>query len=260
MSAAAKNVPRTAGSVGLLTGIRLIAGRELAAYFDSSIAYVYAIGFIVLANAIFMNDFFLVGRAEMTPFFELAPLLLTMFIPAVTMRLWAEERKQRTIEMLLTLPIRPMQAILGKFAAAFMLYLVLLAGSLPIPVMLLVLGSPDVGAIIGGYIGLLFLGALFVSIGMCLSALSGDQIVAFVLSALVGFALVLSGDPRVTAILDGLAPALRAGTFLHDVISVAPRYGAFVRGVLDFSAISYFAVLIGGFFWFNAFLLERIRS
>jgi len=260
MSASSATGGGSAGSVGMIEGIRLIAGRELAAYFDSSIAYVYSIGFIVLANAIFMNDFFLVGRAEMTAFFDRAPLLLTMFIPAVTMRLWAEERRQRTIEMLLTFPIRPMQAILGKFTAAFALYAVLLAGSLPIPIMLMVLGSPDIGAIIGGYIGLLLIGALFVSIGMCLSAVSGDQIVAFVLSAIAGCTLVLSGDPRVTAVLDGLAPGMGFGTLLHDVFSVAPRYGAFVRGILDVSAASYFAVLIGGFFWLNAFLLERIRT
>jgi len=148
-----------------------IARRELAATFDSAIAYVYAIGFVVLANSIFMNAFFLAGTADMTAFFDRLPLLLAVFLPAVTMRLWAEERRQRTIELLLTLPIRPREAVAGKYVAALALYALFLAGSLPIVVMLFALGDPDGGLILGGYMGAFLLGAQLLAVGMFLSAL-----------------------------------------------------------------------------------------
>ncbi len=239
---------------------RIIAGRELGAYFDSAIAYVYTIAFTVLANSIFMNEFFLAGTVDMTSFFDLMPLLLAFFLPAITMRLWAEERKSRTVELLLTLPVRALQPVLGKFLAAFGLYLLFLAGTLPIPIMLMVIGDPDVGLIASGYLGLILFGALFLSFGIFLSALTGDQIVAFVASTLVGFAFVLTGDDRVVAVLDGLFPALGLGTFLYEGLSVMPHYRAFVGGAVELSAIVYFLILSGLFLWFNAVVLERRRA
>ena len=243
-----------------LSGVGLIAGRELGAYFDSSIAYVYTIAFVVLANAIFMNEFFLTGRAEMTAFFDLVPALLAVFLPAVAMRLWAEERKTRTIEMLLTLPIVPLQAVLGKFIAAMVLYALFLFGSLPIVVMLVFLGRPDLGMIVGGYLGLVLLGAMFLSFGMCLSAITGDQIVAFVLSAVLGFFFLLTGDERVVAVLDGMAPALSIGTALYESVSAGPPYESFVRGVVELSSMVYFVLMSVLFLWINALVLRQVRA
>ena len=114
----------------LITGVREVFVRELASYFDSNIAYVYTIAFTLLANSQFMNDFFLAGTVEMAPFFHRLPFLLVFFVPAVTMRLWAEEKKTRTIELLLTLPIFPVQAVLGKYVAALGLFLAFLVHSL----------------------------------------------------------------------------------------------------------------------------------
>ena len=245
---------------GSFEGIRIIAARELGAYFDSSIAYVYTIAFVILANSIFMNEFFLTGTVDMTAFFDLMPLLMVLFIPAVTMRLWAEEKKTRTIELLLTLPIRTGQAVMGKYLAALGLFGLFLVGSLPIPIMLMVLGSPDLGLIISGYIGLILLGGMFLAFGMFLSAISGDQIVAFVLSAIVGFAFVLSGQEQVVAVLDGLIPALSLGTVLYENFSVMPRYDSFVRGVIDIGSLTYFVLFIGLFLWLNVQLLERQRT
>lgn len=256
MSAAADTIR----PAGYGEGVRLIAAREIAAYFDSAIAYVYTIGFVVLANSIFMNEFFLTGTVDMTGFFDLLPLLLVVFLPAVTMRLWAEERKSRTIELLLTLPIRTSQAVLGKFIAALALFGLFLLGSLPIPIMLLALGEPDLGLIVSGYFGLILLGGLFLAMGMFLSAVSGDQIVAFVLSAVVGFAFVLTGLDRVVAVLDGLFPALAIGTLLYEHFSVIPRYESFLRGVIDLGALAYFVLLTIMFLWLNTRLLERNRT
>jgi len=243
-----------------VAGIRLVAGRELGAYFDSSIAYVYTIAFVVLANSVFMNEFFLTGSVDMAPFFDLLPLLLAFFLSAITMRSWAEERKVRTIELLLTLPIRPFQAILGKYVAALGLFGLFILGSLPIPVMLAVLGDPDGGLILSGYLGLVGLGATLLSAGMFLSALSGDQIVAFVASALLGAFLILTGNDKVVAVLDGLAPAAAAGTFLRENVSALPRYEDFVRGVVDLGAVAYFGGTSALFLGMTALVLRRNRT
>ncbi|MBL8693497.1 MAG: hypothetical protein JNJ88_05310 [Planctomycetes bacterium] len=244
----------------LIRGTRNVAARELGAYFDSPIAYVYVIAFAVLANAIFMNDFFLAGRVEMRGYFDRMPLLFAVFLPAVTMRLWAEERKQRTIELLLTLPILPLQAILGKYLASIGLLTLFLLTSLPIVIMLATLGTPDYGLIVSGYMGVMGLGAVFLALGMFLSSLSGDQIIAFVTTTVLSFVLVLTGDDRVVAVVDGLAPALAAGTFLRESISVMPHFEAFVAGTVELSALVYFAGMSAVFLWLNSIVLERNRG
>lgn len=245
---------------GLVSGALLVAGRELSAYFDSAIAWVYAVAFVVLANSIFMNEFFLTGKVEMTGFFDLMPLLLAIFLPAVSMRLWAEEKKQRTIEVLLTLPLRTIQAVVGKFLAALGLFGLFLVGTLPIPAMLFALGDPDPGPIAAGYLGLVLLGSLYLAFGALFSALSGDQIVAFVVSAVVGIALVLLGNPQVVAVLDGLAPGLAVGTLLYESVSVVPRYDAFVRGALELSGALFFGLLTALCLWTTALALDKGRG
>ena len=247
-------------SPGFLEGIRVIAGRETAAYFDSKIAYVFGIAFVVLANWLFMSRFFLTGLVDMTAFFDSMPLLLPFFIPAVTMRLWAEERTSRTIELLLTLPIRPLQAVLGKFLAALFLFGLAVAGTLPIVFMLLRLGDPDLGLILSGYIGLLLMGALFLSVGMFISALSSDQIVTFVVSSLVCLLFVGTGNEWAVALLDGFLPALSLGTFLYESFSVMPHYDAFVRGLIGLPGLIYLVGLSALFLWMSAHFLEKVRE
>src|SRR5205809_6048928 len=121
---------------GLLAGIRVVLSRETGAYFNSSIAYVYASVFLLLAHGIFMNGFFLDSVVDMAPYFRALPFLLTLFIPAITMRSWAEERASGTFELVMTLPLRPIAVVLGKYLAALLFYLPVLLGSLPIAVML----------------------------------------------------------------------------------------------------------------------------
>lgn len=241
-------------------GVRLVAARELGAAFDAGIATVATVALTLLANSIFMNEFFLTGTLDMTGFFDLLPLLLCFFAPALSMRLWAEEKKSRTIELLFTLPIRPLQAVLGKYLAALALFGLFLLCTLPIPLMLELLGTPDRGAILAGYLGLVALGALFLAIGGLLSALARDQITAFVLGTLVAFALVLCGEERVASVLDGLAPGLALGSFLRENVAVLAPYGEFVRGVLRLSAVAYFALASLFCLWATALVLERDRS
>jgi len=243
-----------------IRGTRLVAARELGSIFDSPIAYVTAVSFSILANSIFMNEFFLTGNVDMAGYFDLLPFLLAIFLPAISMRMWAEERRQRTIELLLTLPIRTSQAVLGKYLASLGLFGLFVLGSLPIPIMLGNLGAPDWGAILSGYLGLVLFAGLFLAFGSLFSALSRDQIIAFVTSSLAGFAFVLSGDERVVAVLDGLLPALALGTLLYESFSVMPHYDDLVRGVIQASSLVYFLVLTSIFLWATSLTLDRNRS
>ena len=259
MSTTSASLPRgnrlTPGQ--FVQGTLAVARREVAAYFDSPIAYVYTIAFVLLANSIFMNEFFLAGRAELAAFFDNAPLLLAVFLPAVTMRLFAE---QRTIELLLTLPIRPLQAVVAKFLAASVLLLLFLLGSLPLAVMVFQLGDPDAGRLWAGYLGVILLGGQLLSLGLLLSACAGEQIVAFVLSTVVSLALVLTGQPQVVAVLDGLAPGVAPGTLLLEYVSVLPPYEAFGRGVVPATAMVRFAGSTALFLWLAAVVLDRRRG
>jgi ABC-2 type transport system permease protein len=228
---------------GFMRGTSVVLRREWAASFDTAIAYVAAIGFMLLANTLFMNEFFLLGQLDMTPFFERLPQLAIVFVPALAMRLWAEERRTRNFETIVTLPLRPLQLVLGKFVAALALYCLALAGSTPIVVMLLSLGQPDLGLVAAGYLGAFLLGALLIALGSWLSALSSDQVVAFILTALVSAGLVLSGDARVIAILDSIHADWRLGTLGAETLSLLPHYDNFVRGIVELSSVAYFVVL-----------------
>ena len=242
-----------------LRGVRIVFDRELEAYFDSPIAYAYAAVFLVLSCTTFMNSFFLDGVVDMGPYFTALPFLLIPFVPAITMRAWAEERAQHTFELLMTLPLHSLQVVLGKYLAALCFYAIVLAGSLPIVLMLLFLGDPDLGRICASYLGALLLGAFFLSFGLFASGLTRDQIVAFVLSALLGFFFVLSGHEKVVEVLDGLAPAYQPGTWLYETISVLPHYEAFGHGVIAFTDLLYFALMSGFFVSMNYLSLQRSK-
>ena len=240
-------------------GAWIVFVRELEAYFDSPIAYIYATVFLVLSSTTFMNSFFLDAVVDMSPYFEVLPFLLIPFIPAITMRTWAEERAQNTFELLMTLPLHSFQVVLGKYLAALGFYLLVLLGSLPIAVMLVWLGDPDLGLILSSYLGAMFLGALFLAFGLFASSLTRDQIVAFVLAALLGFLFVLSGHEKVVEVVDGLVPSWQLGTWLYESISVMPHYQAFGRGVFSLAHTLYFVLMSGFFVWMNQLSLQRSK-
>ena len=242
-----------------VSGVRVILMREIEAYFDAPIAYIYASVFLVLSCSTFMNTFFLNGVLEMGPYFDILPFLLIPFVPAITMRVWAEERAQHTFELLMTLPLQSFQVVLGKYLAAICFYLIVLAGSLPILAMLLWLGAPDVGLILSSYIGAVFLGAFFLAFGLFVSGLTQDQIVAFVLGTLLGFIFVLSGHEKVVEVLDGLAPAWQVGTVLYESVSIMPHYEAFTRGAVTLSGTLYFVLMSAFFVWMNEVTLRQSK-
>ena len=241
------------------TGIWVVVQRELGAFFDSPIAYVYATVFLVLSGATFMNSFFLASVADMSPYFEMLPFLLIPFVPAMTMRSWSEEHAQNTFELIMTLPLRSIQFVLGKYSAALLFYLSVLVGTTPIVVMLVWLGEPDLGLIVASYVGAIFIGALFLSFGLFVSGLTQNQIVSFVLATLLGFAFVLSGHEKVVEVLDGIAPGWEFGSWIYQSVSVMPHYESFTRGVLGLDSVLYFSLMSAFFLWMNEITLKRSK-
>jgi len=234
--------------------IQTIFRREFAAYFNSPIAYIFIIVFLVLNCGLFMTPFFLAGQADMRDFFGNLPLFLIFFIPALTMRLWAEDRKSGTFELLMTLPMRSSEVMLGKFAAAMVFYLVALAGTLPVVIMINALGNPDGGAIFSGYIGAVLVGGLYMAAGMFASSLMRDQISAFILGMVACFVLFLWGIPQVVATLDGWFPGL--GAFLQNAVGLTAHFSQMVRGVLELGDLVYFLGLTAVFLALNNYWLE----
>lgn len=233
--------------------------RELKAYFNSSIAYIFAVVFLLLTCGMFMNDFFLASVADMGAYFAPLPYLMLLFIPAIAMRLWAEERKDNTYELLVTLPIRRIELILGKYCASFVFFLITLAGTAPIVVMLYVLGQPDGGKIFTSYLGAVLLGALYLAVSCLLSSVSRDQIVAYLTSVLVLSLYYVSGNEMVASVLDGLWPSVQFGSFLRDSFSAVPHYEAFTRGMIDFQSIVYFLSIVVIALVMNDLVLRRER-
>ena len=203
---------------------------------------------------LFMTPFFLAGTADMQGFFNNLPLFLIFFIPAVTMRLWAEDKRSGTFELLMTLPMKAGEVMLGKYMAAMAFYLVALLGTLPVPIMLMLVGDPDMGALLSGYLGALLLGGLYMSVGIFTSGLLKDQITAFILGMLACFVLFLFGVPVVTATIDGWVPGF--GSFLQSAFGLLPHFQALVTGLLRLEDLAYFLGLTGVFLVLNALWLE----
>jgi ABC-type transport system involved in multi-copper enzyme maturation permease subunit/ABC-type uncharacterized transport system involved in gliding motility auxiliary subunit len=231
--------------------------RELAAYYTSAIGYIFIIVFLILSMGLFMTPFFTVLSADMRAFFATLPIILCIFLPAVTMRLWAEERKQNTWEMLLTFPMRPHELVLGKFCASLVFFLSALAGTLTIPLMLIWLGNPDPGPIIGAYFGTILLGAFFLALGLFISGLCQDQIVAFVVTLLACFGILLLGTEFISTYIDSAWPGL--GTLLAEIVGMSNHYTTFARGILAISDVLYFVVWTVVFLFLNGLFLD-IRS
>ncbi|MDZ7333203.1 MAG: ABC transporter permease [candidate division KSB1 bacterium] len=236
--------------------IGIIFRREFRAYFYSPIAYVFSVIFILLNSGIYMFTFFFYGNADMREFFSALPLTLGLiFIPAISMRLWSEEHKLGTVELLLTLPMKTEHIVLGKFLASFVFYLVALSGTLVIPILLVILGKPDFGPIIGGYFGAILLGAFYLAVGIFISGFFSDQIVSLIITSLSCGFLALIGWQFVPMVIDGWIPGL--GEFLYQYVGVTRHFNDIERGVIDLKSIVYFLSFTALFLYLNAKSLER---
>lgn len=228
-----------------MKGIFTIFKREINAYFDSPIAYVFAAIFLLLTCGIYMNDFFLISTIQMESYFYPLSYLMIFFLPALSMRLWAEEKRDNTYELLMTLPLKNIEIILGKYFAVFSYFLItLIVGTLPIIIMLNILGSPDGGQIFSSYLGVFFLGGFYLAVGVCVSGFTHNQIVAYLFTIFILALFYVFGLEQVASILDGLWVNLSVGSFLRDSFSVVPHYESFIRGVVDLRDVLYFIFLI----------------
>lgn len=243
-----------------MKAFRAIFFRELRSYFDSPIGYIFLVVFLLVNCGLFMSPFFIDARAEMRTFFGLLPLILVAFIPAITMRLWAEERKLGTIELLMTLPVGTHQVVLAKFAASFVFFLIALLGTWTIPMTLALLGNPDPGPIVGGYVGSALLGAFYLSVGIFASALSRDQIVAFILGLILCYMFYILGADYIASQLDGWTGQMALGTVLQNHISLAQHFEGIERGVIAIKDIVYFISMTALFLFLNIQFLNKSRE
>ena len=231
-----------------------IVRKELSGYFNAPVAFVFLVVFVLVSCGLFMTSFFLSGICSMRAFFTNLPLLLMVFVPAVTMRLWAEERKSSTISLLLSLPTSSTSLVIGKFLAAFIFGALAIASTVTIPVMLKNLGNPDLGPVMGGYMGSLLMLAFLLSLGMAISAFFQDQIVAFILALMAGLGAFLAGTDFIATFLDGWITGL--GTFLKEAMGIPSHFSSFAKGVLDMRDVIFFAAFSVIFLIVNILTLE----
>ncbi len=232
--------------------------REFFAYFNSPIAYIFVIVFLLVNAGLFTATFFFMTVVEMRYFFSILPITLAVFMPAVTMKMWAEERRTGTIGLLLSFPAKNQELVLGKFLASFVFYLVSLGGTVTIPVILALSGEPDWGPVIGGYVGSILLGAFFLSVGLFVSVLFKEQILAFIIAMVICFAFYLLGTNVVAMPLDGWTGGL--GTAIKNTVGLAARFESIERGVLAAGDVLYFLSFTAAFLLLNVYAIEsRIR-
>lgn len=234
-----------------MRSIWTISKREFLAYFSSPIAYVYLVTFLIVVNWLFFRSFFLIGQADMRMFFGAMPWIFLFFIPAVSMGKWADERKQGTLEVLFTLPLKDSDIVIAKFLAGLALISTALLLTIPIPVSILFLGSIDLGPVLGGYIGLLFLGGAYLSIGLFVSSFTENQIIAFILGVAVCFVLLVAGTPLVVGGSSNIiTQAIQyAGLGMH--------FESISRGVLDTRDVVYYLSVVCFFLYLNLQVLRN---
>lgn len=221
-----------------------ICKRELAAYFSTPVAYVFILIFLVMSAAFtfYLGNFYLRGQADLLPFFGFHPWLFLFFMPAIAMGLWSQERQLGSIELLMTLPITLWQAVAGKFLAAWLFAGIALVFTFPLWITVNYLGSPDNGVILTSYLGSWLMAGAFIAVGSCMSALSRNQIVAFILAVLVCFLLMLSGLPMVLDVFRGFGSS--ALTDFVASLSFMTHFEALSRGVVDLRDVLFFLLTI----------------
>ncbi len=240
--------------------IRIIAGRELRAYFATPLAYVFIVIFLALMGVFtfYLGGFFDRGQADLAPFFNFHPWLYLFLVPAISMRLWAEERKSGSIELLMTLPLTTTEAVVGKFLAAWAFTAIALALTFPIWLTVNYLGDPDNGVILAAYLGSLLMAGGFLAIGSCISAANRNQVVAFILTLVVCFIFLLSGFPLVLDFFASWAPQLLLDTV--SGLSFLTHFNAISKGVVDLRDVVYFLVVIGTWLYATVIVLDLKKA
>jgi len=234
--------------------------REFTSYFVTPVAYVFIVIFLFLTGifTFYIGAFFETNQADLEPFFRFHPWLYLFLIPAISMRLWSDERRSGTIELLMTLPVSITDAVIGKFLAAWSFTAVALALTFPMWITVNYLGNPDNTVILASYIGSLIMAGGFLAIGSCISAFTKSQVISFVISVVICFMFILSGFPMVLDIFQSWAPqavldAIASFSFLTHFTSIK-------KGVIDIRDVIYFSALIIFWLYVNVVVVEAKKA
>jgi ABC-2 type transport system permease protein len=240
--------------------INIIFKREFSSFFSTPVAYVFIAIFLIMSGVFtfYMGNFYERGQADLLPFFNFHPWLYLFLVPAMAMRTWSEERKSGTIELLMTLPVTTLQAMLGKFLAAWCILGLSLVLTFPLWIMVNYLGAPDNGVIFAAYIGSWLMAGAFLSIGICMSALSKSQVVAFILAVVVCFLFVLSGTPLVLDVFKGWVPGILLDTIAS--LSFLQHFEAISKGVIALKDVGYFIILIAAWLYAGLVIIEQKKA
>jgi ABC-2 type transport system permease protein len=243
-----------------MKNITAIMKRELYGYFTTPVAYVFIVIFLFLTGifTFYLGAFYERGQADLDPFFRFHPWLYLFLIPAIAMRLWSEERKSGTIELLMTLPISVSEAVVGKFLAAWCFTGIALTLTFPVWITVNYLGQPDNTVIVASYLGSFLMAGGFLSIGSCISAITKSQVIAFVISVVICFLFVLSGFPLVLDFFQGWAPHA-----LVDAIasfSFLTHFDSIKKGVIDLRDLIYFGILITFWLYANVVVIDARKA
>ena len=243
-----------------MNNIAIILRRELSAYFATPVAYVFIVIFLVLSGALtfHLGGFYERGQADLAPFFNFHPWLYLFLVPAISMRLWAEERKSGNIELLLTLPITMAEAVVGKFLAAWLFTGIALVLTFPLWISVNYLGDPDNGVILAAYIGIMLMAGGFLAIGACISATTKNQVIAFIISVVICFSFLLSGFSIVLDFFRAWAPQMVVDAIAS--LSFLTHFSSISNGVIDLRDIIYFISLIAFWLYANTVVIELKKA
>lgn len=220
--------------------------KELNSYFISPLGYVVISVFLVISGWLFIQTFFVSAQASMREFFDLLPVIFMFFLPAATMATWSEEKKSGTVEVLTTFPVKSLDLVLAKFISSFIFLAIMLSLTVIIPMMVMSLGTPDEGVIIAGYIGALLLGAAYIAVGLWVSSITKNQIVSFILAAVIIFAFYIIGNSYII----GSLPLVVAT--VAKFLSFSTHFNSILRGVISLADVVYYLSVIVFFLFLNA--------
>ena len=243
-----------------MNNLLAILRRELVGYFQTPVAYVFIMIFLLLSGALsfYLGNFYEREQADLGAFFTFHPWLYLFLVPAISMRLWAEERKTGSIELLITLPVTVFEAVLGKFLAAWLFTGIALLLTFPIWLTVNYLGDPDNGIILGAYLGSFLMAGGFMAIGACISATTRNQVVAFILSLVTCFLFLLSGFPLVLDFFRLWLPQPVVDTVAS--LSFLTHFSSINKGVIDLRDLSYFVILISVWLYANMIVVRARKA
>ena len=237
-----------------------ISKRELGNYFGTPVAYVFIVIFLAFTGVFtfYMGGFYERAQADLRPFFVYHPWLYLFLIPALSMRLWAEERKSGSIELLMTLPVSVAAAVFGKYLAAWVFTAIALSLTFPMWITVNYLGSPDNSVIFASYLGSLLMAGAYLAVGSCISSITKNQVIAFVITVVICFLFILSGFPLVINFFSGWAPQ----TIVNAIASLSflTHYNNISKGVLDFRDVFYFLSFIVFWLYINIVIIDMKKA